>query len=51
MLAHAPRTLVMQTDSKIGLTELVCHATSTTLVADHGTTTSSAEGSEEVCVG
>jgi hypothetical protein len=50
MLAHAPRTLVMQTDSKIDLTELICHATSTALIADHASATPSA-GAEEVCVG
>jgi hypothetical protein len=52
MLAHAPCTLVMQTDSKIDLTEFICHATSATLIADHASATPSAgAGSEEVCVG
>jgi hypothetical protein len=50
MLAYAPCALVMQTNSKIDLTELICHATSTTLVADHASATPSA-GAGEVCVG
>jgi hypothetical protein len=48
MLAYAPCTLIVQTDSNIDLTEFVRHTTSGTLIADH---TSASAGSEEVCVG
>jgi hypothetical protein len=52
MLAYAPCALIMQTNSKIGLTEFVRHTTSGTLLADHASATPSAgAGSEEVCVG
>jgi hypothetical protein len=51
MLALATLALVMQPDSPIKIASLVGCATCYALLANHGTTTSSGAGSEEVCVG
>jgi hypothetical protein len=50
MLAFTTLALIVQTDSNIDLTKLICHATSGTLIADHASATPSA-GAEKVCVG
>jgi hypothetical protein len=41
----------MQPNSDIDITQLIGLATCRALLANHGTTTSSGAGSEEVCVG